>query len=396
MELRADIADPLEQRLVAAILGSISSSGVRVTPSRAMGVATVFACVNIIAKTVATLPLKVYRRVGDSREEAVDHPVYDLLHNSPNKDMTSYDFRMAVTSSLVLRGTGYAQIRHTVSGDVHDLTPLDFDAVTPRLRKIGEERQITYDVKGAAGFLTREQVLHLKGYTKNGWVADDTVRLLGDVIGLAIALEQSASAFFKNGQVANYAVGTDSALSDTAFKRLKEEFSDKFSGVANHHKVPILEEGLKIQVLRATNSESQFDESRIRQAHAICGIYGVPPHKVGLVNNQPRANVEEENGMFIADTIRPICVIWEQVLNMRLFDRSERSKYYVEFDLSGMLRGNLEARYKAYALGRNWGILSANDCRRKENLNSIGPQGDIYLTPLNMVSAKGESSDEED
>jgi HK97 family phage portal protein len=392
VETRSDLAASIEERLVDAILGRLSTSGVRVTPLKAMGVATVFSCVNVIAKTVATLPLKVYRRRGDSREEAYDHPAYDLLHNAPNDDMTSYDFRMAVTSSLVLRGTGYAQVRRDQTGGLFDLTPVDYDRVK---LEVGPQDSIVYRVDGINRPVSKEEMLHLKGYTRNGFIAEDSVNLLSDVIGLAIALDQSASAFFRNGQVSSAVLEHPSQLSDKAYTRLKEEFKDRYSGVANHHKTPILEEGMTLKTNRANNTDSQFDETRIRQAHSICGLYGVPPHKVGLVNNQPRANVEEENSMFTADTIRPICVIWEQVLNQRLFSPQERRELYVEYDLSGMLRGNLESRYKAYAIGRQWGLLSANDCRRKENLNSIGEKNDVYLTPLNMIPAGTEQSPNE-
>jgi HK97 family phage portal protein len=181
-------------------------------------------------------------------------------------------------------------------------------------------------------------------------------------------------------------------ISPEAADRLQRAFQSQTGG-ENSNKVKLLEEGLSYKEGRSPNRESQFDESRDRQAKDIARFFGVPGHKVGIIGNQPRANVEQENISFVTDTIRPLLVTWEQALNQRLLTRAERKEYYIEFQIAGLLRGDLKTRYEAYTMARQWGWLNVNEIRSLENMNSIGAQGDVYLQPLNMDSAASKTSE---
>jgi len=361
------------------LYGMQSASGIRVTPLRALGVATVYACVARLATTLSTLPLNVYRRLPNGDKELdPSHHLHDLLHVAPNELMSSTEWRLCMEGNRALRNNAYSIIQKNNTGEViaiHPVQPMDVQKTSGVVYQFADK---TYDFNS---------VLHFKGLTQDGISGTDLLHTVQDVIGLAIALEENASKFFRNNSRPGGVLSHPGILSDDAFKRLSKQMEERHAGVENAYKLMILEEGLKYEASRADNRDSQFDESRERQDRAICRIFGIPPHKVGLVDNQPRANVEQDNLSFVVDTIRPLCVLWEQQLNLKLLSPEQRRTHFIEFNLSGLLRGDMKTRYASYAQARQWGWLNVNEIRRMENLNSIGAEGDVYLQPLNMESA---------
>ena len=374
-------AESLETQWINSLLmGAGSSAGISVTPSKAMGVATVFACVSVLARSVASLPLHIYQRQPDgSRNLAVDHPLYDILHAAPNDEMTSLDFRMALQANLSLRQNSYAVIGRTRSGRVIDITPVENHEVEVMRDKATSA--LFYQVKGDSLFAN--EVLHLKGLSYNGLLAPDMIHEVRDVLGLALALDRNASSFFKNGSFPGGFLSHPGKLSAEAANRMRVSFEQQTGG-ENSHRLKVLEEGLQYIQGRMANKDAQMDESRERQAKEIARIFGVQGHKVGIVDNQPRANVEQDNISFVVDTLRPLLVNWEQAMNAKLLTREERRTYYVEFNISGLLRGDAKARFETYDIGIRNGIFNANECRRLENMNPR-PGGEIFLQPLNMA-----------
>jgi len=398
VELRGSVGAPISSKMGAVpdasamsvdqaftnwmLWGASSTSGIPVNESTAMGIATVYACVDVLAQSIGSIPLNLYRRTSGAgsrdRELAYDHPLFTLLHDSPNEEMTSCDFRKAMQANLSLHNGAYAVIRRNGFGEVVSLTVFPYNEVEPR--RVGG--QLQYKVAGE--WLHSSQVIHLRGTTFNGVCSPDLVHTVRNVIGLAAALDLNLAAFFKNGSFPGGFVETPAKLTPEAINRLASQFSQ--SG-GNSYRVKVLEQDLKYREGRTANRDAQLDETRDRQDKQIARVFRLPGHKVGIIGNQPRANVEQENISFVTDTLRPICVTWEQELNMKLLTPQERGEYYFEFNLSGLLRGDLKARYEAYNIGRNGGWLSVNEIRRMENLNSIGDAGDIYLQPLNMTDA---------
>lgn len=376
-------AESLETQWINSLLfGAGSAAGIAVTPAKAMGVATVYACVSVLARSVASLPLHVYERMPDgSRELAVDHPLYDLLHSSPNDDMTSLDCRMAMQANLSLRQNAYAVIGRARGSDrVIDITPVENHEVEPmRDRATG---QLFYKVKGDALFAN--EVLHLKGLSFNGLVAPDMIGEVRDVLGLALALDRNAASFFKNGSFPGGFLSHPGKLSKEAAERMRVSFEDQTGG-ANSYRLKVLEEGLQYIQGRMANKDAQMDESRERQAKEIARIFGVQGHKVGIVDNQPRANVEQDNISFVVDTLRPLLINWEQAMNAKLLSRAHRRRFYVEFNIAGLLRGDAKARFETYDIGIRNGIFNPNECRRMENMNPRDG-GDAFLQPMNMTT----------
>ena len=373
--------------LVAAILGGLSSaSGVTVTPLKALGVSTVFACVNRVGQSVATIPLKLYRTLPDGgRVEAREHPLYTLLHDSPNPEMTSGDFRRAVQSHLSLRNNGYALIVRNGMRQVAELWPLEYADVQVRRATVAPFA-LEYTVRGTV--YQADSILHLRSMTTNGIVGLDTISTARDAIALAIALQDNAGKFFANGSRPGSILEHPGVLGEEAAKRLRDSFEGLYKGSENAYKVAVLEEGLKYVSNRTDNVDSQFLESKKQQALEVCQLFGIPPHKVGILDNATFSNIEHQNIEYVQDTLLSACSAWEQSLNMKLLTEVERRTLSFGFVLDGLLRGDIKTRYEAYAIARTWGWLNADDIRALENMNPLpSGKGQVYLQPLNMVEA---------
>ena len=380
-------APSIESMWMSTLLGAASSAGIAVNEQVAMGVSTAYSAVTLLANTVATLPLNINRRLpgGLGSEVATDHPLFTLLHDAPHEEMTSVDFRRAVQANLSLHQNGYAIIVRNGFGDITGLIARQSKDV--ELKRIAGE--LKYIIDGAT--LDASQVIHLRGTSFNGLLPASLTDTARDSIGLAAALDKNAGYFFKNGSFPGGFLEHPGKLTPEASQRLQAAFQQATGG-ANSGKVKVLEEGMAYKEGRAKNNESQFDESRDRQAKDIARFFSVPGHKVGIIGNQPRANVEQENISFVTDTIRPILVTWEQALNQKLLTAEERKTFFIKFNIAGLLRGDLKTRFEAYNIARNGGWMNVNEIRALEDQSNIGPAGDVYLQPLNMADAANNQS----
>lgn len=379
----SSLATP-EKWLIETLLGGLkSASGIQVTPLKALGVSTVYACVNRIAGTVASLPLKLYRRDGSSKLLAFEHPLYPLLHDSPNPEMTSFDFRQAMQGNLTLRKNAVAIIVRDGLGDIVELVPVDPSDLQLNRNKDGA---LEYWIDNK--LYDHNRILHLKGFSTNGVCGMDLVYSTREVIGLAIALEDNAARFFGNGSRPGAILEHPKTLSEEAVKRLKESWNRLHGGNEKVYRMAVLEEGLKYVANRTDNLNSQFIESRKHQDTAICQVFGVPPHKVGLLDKATFSNIEHQNIEYVTDTVLPQLRIWEQVLNQKLLSRQDRRNYFFEFSVDGLLRGDFLKRMQGYAIARQWGWLNVDEIREKENMNPLPDgKGQVYLEPLNMIPA---------
>lgn len=380
------VADPNAETSVSNLWfntllgGALSSAGVSVSRETSIQVSTVFACLDFLANQVGSVPLHIYRRKANGGSElALDHPLYAMLNSSPNPEMSSMDFRKALQSNLSLHGNGYALISRNGFGDIQELQPVE--AWEVEVRRVG--RAVRYVIGGKE--YDSHQVIHLRGMTFNGLLGADVTQDCRDAIGLAVALDRNAGYFFKNGSFPGGFLEHPKRLTEEAALRLQQSFQEQTGG-ANSGRTKILEEGMQWKAGRTANRESQFDESRDRQSKDIARIFRVPQHKVGIIGNQPRANVEEENKSFVVDTLQPILTTWEQAFTQKLLSRQERAEYYIGFNIGALLKGDFKSQNEAFALGRQWGWWSVNDVRRMLNQEPI-EGGDTYLQPMNMEAA---------
>ena len=384
-ELVSDLKDPSAWLMQSLIGAAQNATGISVTPLRAMGVASVFACVRVLSDTVGTLPLNLMQKAGRSSRPAVGHRLYSVLHDMPNEEMTSTDVRSAMQANLSLRSNCYAEILRDLDGDAIGIYPVESSKVD--VYRNTATKKLQYRFLESGSVLPAKDIVHIRSNTFNGLLGVDLLGSVRECIALAIALQDNAAKFFGNGSRPGGVLEHPASLSEAAQERLRNQIESQTGG-KNLYRMLVLEEGLKYVAQRSENKDSQFDESRQAQDLNICRVFGVPPHKIGITSGQPRANVEQDNLSFISETIRPICIRWEQTLNAKLLSAEERDQgFYIEFDLDALAGSDLKSRFDSYAVARQWGWLSVNDIRELEGLTPIDG-GDVYLQPLNMADAK--------
>ena len=355
----------------------------------------VWACVRIIADTVASLPLVLYRRRADgSRERAVSHPLYTLLHDQPNPLMTAYEARWAMVAQLALRGNAYAEIQRDGAGRVVALWPLLADYM--HIEMVGDSLRYVYAPPNrSAAALPPADVWHLRMFSLNGLVGLSPIEHARRAIELAGATEEFGLRFFRQGANPRLALKHPGRLSPEAAQRLRESWSAAYGGMTQAHRVAILEEGMTIERITIAPEEAQFLQTRKMQVEEIARIYRIPPHMLGMLERATHANIEYQQIEFVTQSLRPWLVCIEQGVS-RLLRVDERANYYAEHLVDGLLRGDIGARYRAYSTAIQWGWMSVNEVRMRENMDAI-VGGDAHLRPLNMTTVRdgeeGVSSD---
>jgi HK97 family phage portal protein len=367
--------------------GVLSSTGANVNTESAMRAAAVFACVKVISEDIASMPLNIYKRLSPAgKERASDHRLYDLLHTRPNENQTSMEFREMMQWSLLLRGNGYA-VKSMVRGRVEELLPLSPDSVTPKILRGG---RLQYEVQpllgGAPIIYEREQMLHIRGLTSNGFVGRSVIQDARDAIGLAEAQEGFGAEAFRDGGLQRVALKHPGLVSTNAAGRLRDSWADIYGGAGRFAKPAVLEEGMDVVKIGLTPADMQFLDGRAWQLEDIARFFRVSPHKIGHLARATNNNVEQMALEHVTCTLLPWCVRWEQALSRDLMTMPGDDRFFIKHVVDAHLRGDPEKRHKTYAAGRQWGYYSANDVRELEDLNPIDG-GDDYLVPINMRNA---------
>ena len=362
-------------------------AGVTVTPTRAMELTAVYAAVRILAEGLASLPLVTYRRLaGGGKERASDHPLYALLHDQPNSDITSFVFRETLMGHLLLYGNAYAEIEYDAKGRVVALWPLQARDTEPRW--VGESLYYVTVLPEKFGFksvgLPAERVLHIRGLSPDGLTGYSPIRLARRAIGLAAATEEYGAAFFGNGAQPGGVLEHPGHMSDEAHTRLKKDWEELHQGLENSHRIAILEEGMKYDQITIPPEDAQFLETRKFQISEIARIFRVPPHMLADLDRATFSNIEEQSLEFVEYSLRPWLVRWEQEISRCLLTPAERQTYFAEFLVDGLLRGDVASRYAAYHTAWTDGWLTWNEIRERENMNPV-EGGDVHFAPLNMM-----------
>ena len=366
-------------------------AGVRVNKNTAMQVSAVFACTRLISDAMATLPLNYYQR--DQKDERIksiqhDHPLQLLMHDLVNPELTSFKFRQIMQTNVMIGGIGCAEVIRGPDGRPKELWPIPFWAVRrERNPKTGE---LVYEVTVSNGQVKRlypEQVFCVTGLGFSNDKPFKPLELAREIIGLALATESFGSSFFANGTNVGGIIEMPGALSDEAFGRFKKDMRNTYEGLGKSHRLMFLEQGSKFHQITVNPNESQFIETRKFQVEEIARFFNVPPHMIMHMERATFNNVEQQNINFVQYSLTSWLKNWEQEIKKSLIMPGARAYSYVKFNVDGLLRGDIKTRYFAYSQGRQWGHLSVNDIREKEDMNPIGPKGDIYLSPANMTAA---------
>jgi HK97 family phage portal protein len=371
------------------VFGRPTASGKIVSPGSAMQVTAVWTCIKIISETVGALPFGVFAQNGEKRSPATKHPIHRLMHDEPNPQMSAMDFRMAMTSALCLWGNAYAKIVRRGNGVPIGLYPMPSQLVRPTWN--GSNGVWTYNYtpsSGAAQTLDADQVLHIRGMSYDGVNGLSPISLLGNSIGLAMALEEYASRFFSNGGVPSLVLQTPEKLGPDGIRNVRESWKNLYGGIENSNEVAVLEEQMTVKEIGVNPNNAQAVESRKFQLGEIARIYRMPPHMLADLDRATFSNIEQQSLEFVIYTLTPWLRMWEQSVNRQLFSDADKEIYSASFTVDELVRGDEASRASADAVGRQWGWLSANDCRQKRGMNPV-EGGDEYLVPMNMLPADG-------
>ena len=365
-----------------------TTSGKPVNERTAMQTTAVYACVRILAEAVASLPLHVYEYQDDGGKKLVyDHPLYYLLHDEPNPEMTSFVFRETLMSHLLIWGNAYAQIIRDGAGRVLGLYPLLPDKMEVQRNDKGNiyyvysrnsDENPTFKEYGNIK-LKAEDVLHIPGLGFDGLIGYSPIAMAKNAVGMTLACEEYGASFFANGANPGGVLEHPGVLKDPS--KVRESWNSVYRGVSNAHKIAVLEEGMKYQQIGIPPEEAQFLETRKFQINEIARLYRIPPHMVGDLDKSSFSNIEQQSLEFVKYTLDPWVIRWEQSLQRSLLLPGEKGKYFIKLNVDGLLRGDYQSRMNGYAVGRQNGWFSANDIREMENMNPIPDEegGNLYL-----------------
>ena len=373
--------------------GGHSKTGVHVNEETALQVTAVWACVRLLAETVASLPLNLLKFTDNGKERATTHPLYFLLHNEPNPEQTTFDFLLVLMCNLLLCGRAFAEVVRNDLGSVVELWNIPTGNVTVRRNVVTKE--LMYDVSVSDNrrppiTLYPENVVDIRGLSFNGVDTFKPVVAAREAMGLALATEEFGARFFGNGTNLGGVVEYENRLSPEAKDRFKKDVSDKYEGLGKSNRLLFLENGSKFTKVNTTPNDSQFIETRKFQVIEIARFFNVPPHMIMDLERATFSNIEQQSLGFVIYSLMPWLVRIEQAMQKTCLTTKEKPKLIIKFNVSALLRGDYASRMAGYAVGRQNGWMSSNDIRELEDMNRIPPEqgGDDYLVNGNMIPAR--------
>ncbi|MGC5009757.1 phage portal protein [Streptosporangium sp. DT93] len=381
--------------------GGDTSAGVFVSEETALHYSPFFGGVRVLAEDVGSLPLITYERQPRGKRRATEHSLYGVLHDQPNPFMSSVKLRETLQGHAITWGDGFASIVRNGAGDVVELWPLHPGRMRVEITRLGRGRmtlmyRYTDLTNGIAALMFPDEVLHVAGLGGNGIRGYSMVGLARQSIGMGLATEAYGAKFFGSGARPGGVLKHPGTLGRDAKARLREDWEDMHRGLDNAQRVAVLEEGLEWESIGIPPEDAQFLETRRHNVTEMARWLRLPPHKIGDLQHATYSNIEHQALDYVTSSLRIWLVRWEQAITTRLLTSSERARFFAEHLVDGLLRGDIKSRYEAYAIGRNWGWLSADDIAEMENRNPLPDErGSVYLVPLNMVPAPSPKEIEE-
>ena len=394
VEPRATMPVPQQTSDWVDFLGERSASGVWISPTDALAISTVQACVALIARTLASVPLVLYRKTdAGGRAEATDHPLYAILHDLANPYQTAFDVRLTMFANTLLYGNAYAEIEWGPDGYPVALWPLPPERVT---LYVTTDRQLIYQVTGdvfgvdsRVRWLPAYRVHHLRDLTISGLLGMSRLRSAG-AISLAMATEEFGTQFFSHGAHPSIVLSHPGKLQPEAVRNLRKSFESQWSGPANAHRVAVVGDGVKPEAMRITANESQFLETRAFQVAEICRLFNVSPGLVGAAETQTYASAEQDMLRLRELTLGPLAEGHEKAILRDLLVGDERRTLFAKYKMSKLQATDLKTRFDTYALAKQNRILTSNEVRLAEDYNPI-PGGDVLDETPNLAPKIGAS-----
>ena len=364
-------------------LGGANNSGIPVNTTTAMRASAVLACVRVLAETLAQIPLIVYRRVGDGKERATDHPLYNLLHKHPNEQQTSFEWRRLLQGHTVYRGNSYCEIFWQGTSPVA-LIPLNPDRVRNENENGEILRYLYHDDNGRERMILPDNMLHLMGLSADGVLGLNPIQQAAQNIGITLASDKFGATFFGNGASPSGVLSHPGNLSTKAQDNLRNSLL-KRTGGDNTNSPLIIEEGMKWEQMSLAPEESQFLETRKFQVNDIARIFRVPPHMIGDLEKATFSNIEDQALEFVKYTMVSWFVMWEQRLTKSLI-RDGDDSIFIEFLVDGLLRGDIKARSESLQIQFMNGAVNQDEWRAIENRNPLPDgEGEKFYRPMNLA-----------
>ncbi len=372
-----------------------ADSGENVNERSALQIATVYACVRLLAESVASLPLHLYKYTDSGKERARKHPLYKILSRQPNPEMTSFTFREVMMTHLLLWGNAYAQIVRDGRNNVLGLYPLLPENMEMDRDKNGNLFYVYHaysnEIPGKTNqdiLFKRSDILHILGLSFNGLIGFSPIAMEKNSLGSSIAVEKYGSSFFKNGAQPSGVLEHPTVLKNP--QKLRDSWEAAYRGAGNAHRIAVLEEGIHYKPIQLPPEDSQFLSTREFSVDEICRIFRVPPHMVQSLRHATFSNIEHQSIDFVMHTLTPWLNRFEQAITKDVLLENEQDKYFPLFNVDGLLRGDYQSRMRGYAIAFANGFMSPNDIRRLENLDPIPDEegGNVYVANGSYVKLK--------
>lgn len=366
-----------------------AASGAEVTPDTAWQCTAILRCILVLAGTAAQLPLKVYRRVDSGKEPAPEHPVARVLR-FPNPEWTSYELRERMMVDALVYGSPYCQLILNGKGEVVEIWPLEASKITVERPVKRGPRQYVYQ-DGIEKLTLGEFEMLIAPLLSNGLKGRSLLDLAREAIGLSLTAQEFAARFFANDATPRLVIKTAQDVGPEKQKQFLEAWNARHGGVKNAHGVGFIKGAEDVKVLETDLAKLQLTEARRLQVEEVCRIFGVPPHLVFALDRATNNNIEHQGIDYVTHSANPWLKRFEERLNLSLFGTRERDRYFCEFDVNGLMRGDYQSRTEGYARGIANGWLMPNEARAAENLNPV-PGGDkLYIqgamVPVEMAGA---------
>jgi len=348
---------------------------------KALTLTAVWCAIRLLAESVSSLPVSVYSKQanGDKLEDSKS-PIYNLVKFKPNYYQNKITFFEFIMLSICTEGNSYVQIVRNNSG-----TPVQLICLSPsNVTVVVNNNELFYQIDGGA-VLDSSDVLHFKTITDDGVTGLSPIDQCAKALNWGVSLEEFGSTFFSNGAKPSSILQTDRALSDTALQRLKTSFNNNYGKLKNSNSTIVLEEGLTFKPISISPEQAQFLSSRQFSIEEVARIFNVPPHMLKDLSKSSFNNIEMQSQEFVTYTLMPYITRIEQEMNLKLFRTNELGKTFIEFNVNGLLRGDVKSRTEAYKTAITNGYMSINEVRQKENLNSI-EGGDKHFMQMNMTT----------
>tara|TARA_R100000231_G_scaffold36146_2_gene32000 strand:- start:2028 stop:3218 length:1191 start_codon:yes stop_codon:yes gene_type:complete len=348
---------------------------------KALTLTSVWNAIRLLSESVSSLPISVYRKENNGdKVEDVNNRIYNLIKFKPNNFQNKITFFEYVMYSVLTDGNSYVQIVRDNSANPVQLIPLNPDYVNIFIK----DNELFYQMDGGS-VLDSADVLHIKLITDDGIEGLSPIDQCAKAINWNLSIEEFGSTFFKNGAKPSSVLSTDRALSETAIERLKNSFNSSYAKLKSSNSTIILEEGLTFKPISISPEQAQFLASRQFGIEEIARIFNIPPHMLKDLSKSSFNNIEMQSQEYVTYTLMPYLTRIEQEMNLKLFRTNELGKTFVEFNVNGLLRGDVKTRNEAYKTAIQNGYMSINEVRQKENLNSI-EGGDQHFIQMNMTT----------